>query len=88
MHLTQSCRVGGRSMAGSQCSAKEQFFRGKDGRYLVRGSTDVEEALGRGVREEAPDAVQTLDFEEALDGKTGAGQGTISGSQEECEDSV
>lgn len=42
----------------------------------MRGSADVEEALGRGVREETPDAVQALDFEEALDGKTGAGQGT------------
>lgn len=67
---------------------KNIFLGGKDGRCLVRGSADVEEALGGGVREETPDAVQTLDFEEALDGKTGAGQGTISGSQEECEDSV
>ena len=48
----------------------------------------MEEALVRGVREKPPDALQTLGFEEALDGKTRAGQGTTSGSQEECEDSV
>lgn len=30
----------------------------------------------RGGREKPPDALQTLGFEEALDGKTRAGQGT------------
>lgn len=55
---------------------------------LVRGRVGVEEALVRGGREKTPDAIQTLGFEEALDGETGAGQGTVSGSQEECEDSV
>lgn len=58
-----------------QC--KRAFFGGgKDGGCFVRGSVGVEEALVRGVREKSPDAAQTLGFKEALDGKTGAGQGT------------
>lgn len=70
-------KVRGRSVTGSQCGAKERlFFRGKDGGCFVRGRVGVEEALVRGVREKPPDALQTLGFEEALDGKTRAGQGT------------
>ena len=63
-------------LAVSEVQKNGFFFRGKDGGCFVRGRVGVEEALVRGVREKPPDALQTLGFEEALDGKTRAGQGT------------
>lgn len=53
---------------------QKNIFWGKRWWVLCQ-SVGVEEALVRGVREKIPDAVQMLGFEEALDGKTGAGQG-------------
>lgn len=67
---------------------KGTFSRAKDDGCFVRGSVGVDEAMLRGVRERSQDAVQALGFVEALDGETGTGKGTISGSQEVCEDSV
>lgn len=57
-------------MTGSQCRAKDE------GGGACQRQSGVEEALVRGGREKTPDAIQTLGFEEALDGETGAGQGT------------